>query len=76
MATIGLRVKSWDKNWSGPSTVLLTGKPCEVQFVNCTPDARVYDSKPGTDPGGGTPQVRVNAKHDAFKVGDLPAEYA
>ena len=60
--TIGLKVKSWDKSWSGPPTMhtaLITGKPCEVQFVNCAPNARVHEegdlvtmakvtSKPGT----------------------------
>ena len=54
--------------------------------MNCTPDARVYEvgdlvtmatviSQPGSDPGGSSPQVGANAKHDAFRVGDLPTDY-
>ena len=44
-ATVGLCVHDIEHSWSGPSTpqtFLLTGKPCEVQVVNCSDEERVY----------------------------------
>ena len=80
-------MKSLDQDWCGPATpqtILLNGDPRDIQFMNFTKDAMVYQvgdqvalaalvGAGATDKG--ECRIGEDAGHDAFSIGNLPTSY-